>query len=286
MKLFYHRFRGGGSNFGDNLNQWLWEKILPDVFDDNEEHFFIGFGTILNSGKDSLIPKDSYKIVFSSGVGYGDAPKIDDRWKIYCVRGKESAKALNINESFGIADGAILVRRLYKQEKKGNKKSFMPHIDQANRASELWEKVCKDIDFEYIDPRWDIPKILEKINDSQILLTEAMHGAIVADALRVPWIPIVASPIILSFKWQDWYSSIEKNYKPFKMHPFWGNTQNFYSESKDWVKRKLNGKHLKRIALSEEPILSSDTLINRLTYLLENKIEEFKLDLSNGRFNE
>ena len=46
-----------------------------------------------------------------------------------------------------------------------------------------------------------------------------MHGAIVADALRTPWIPVVTSPRILSFKWQDWCASIGVPYQPWILLP-------------------------------------------------------------------
>ena len=36
-----------------------------------------------------------------------------------------------------------------------------------------------------------------------------MHGAIVADALRVPWIPARLYGHFMEFKWRDWTESIE-----------------------------------------------------------------------------
>jgi succinoglycan biosynthesis protein ExoV len=41
-----------------------------------------------------------------------------------------------------------------------------------------------------------------------------MHAAIVADAMRVPWIPLVTSPQVNTFKWLDWTRSMKVQYAP------------------------------------------------------------------------
>jgi succinoglycan biosynthesis protein ExoV len=46
-----------------------------------------------------------------------------------------------------------------------------------------------------------------------------MHAAIVADALRVPWIPVVLSPQSNSFKWLDWTLSLSLPYNPTTLPP-------------------------------------------------------------------
>jgi succinoglycan biosynthesis protein ExoV len=49
------------------------------------------------------------------------------------------------------------------------------------------------------------------------VLTEAMHGAIVADTLRVPFVPLVSSREISSFKWMDWTLSMDLPYRPIRL---------------------------------------------------------------------
>jgi len=44
-----------------------------------------------------------------------------------------------------------------------------------------------------------------------------MHGAIVADALRVPWLPVCCNDDILAFKWQDWLSTLKLPYEPSRI---------------------------------------------------------------------
>ena len=51
------------------------------------------------------------------------------------------------------------------------------------------------------------------------IVAEAMHGAIVADALRVPWVPVQLSDRILNLKWWDWCRSLNMEYKPLRFPP-------------------------------------------------------------------
>src|SRR3569623_1144475 len=50
-------------------------------------------------------------------------------------------------------------------------------------------------------------------------MTEAIHGAIVADTLRVPWIPVACSPEVAPFKWIDWTQSLGLDYRPIRLPP-------------------------------------------------------------------
>ena len=96
MQIYFYRRSEQQPNFGDELNDWLWEKLLPGVFDDNETTAFLGIGSLLNHLVSERVPNARQIVVFSTGVGYvgysgasykEGMPKIDDSWTIYCVRG-------------------------------------------------------------------------------------------------------------------------------------------------------------------------------------------------------
>ncbi|MDJ0554049.1 MAG: polysaccharide pyruvyl transferase family protein [Microcoleaceae cyanobacterium MO_207.B10] len=308
MKIFYYRRPDGFSNFGDQLNPWLWKKLLPGVFDDEESKIFLGFGTLLNDLLPKRVSQAKKVAIFSTGVGYeNNLGSLPEYWKIYCVRGFLSAKNLAISNETAVTDGAILIRRLFQPTgKKVTKFSFMPHVHHANFAGKVLQKICQDIGFGYIDPRWSIEKVLTAISQTEILLAEAMHGAVVADALRVSWIPVKTSSRILDFKWHDWCSSINLRYKPYYLMPLLGSyppvtenirflsIKNFKLSAKAaqyWGKclqqgllligedeQKIFAARLLKIVKIARPQLSQDDQIEGLTMELEARLEKFKND--------
>jgi succinoglycan biosynthesis protein ExoV len=211
MKLFM--WREAVPNFGDELNTWIWPKIIPDLLDDDDSSIFLGIGTLLNR---RLPPQP--KIVFGSGAGYGSKPDLDrGAWSFYCVRGPLTARALGLPESLAITDPGILVRRLFgaRRDSASPSVGFMTHWLTAQDGR--WREVCAAAGIRYIDPRDPVPNVLEAIACCRLLITEAMHGAIVADVLRIPWIPVRIRPAPVDFKWRDWCESVALKYHPLQL---------------------------------------------------------------------
>lgn len=298
MKLYYCKYPDGRQNFGDYLNLWLWEKVLPGILDEDEKTAFVGLGTLINDALPRRTPRAKKRVIFSTGAGYEKGmPPIDESYLIYCLRGPLSAQAINVPENLAIADGAILVRRLIPpSNRKLYKYSYMPHY---NFAGEGWKAICKNLDYGYIDPSSSIEEVLEKINQTEVLLAEAMHGAIVADALRVPWIPIKTHYTILSFKWQDWCLSMQLDYQPVSLKRLhqprgqgggWGKVENGFDPLKpvrlmqDWARQKAAASELLKITQTNSPILSKDSHIDAVTLALEEKLEKFIQDVKAGLF--
>jgi succinoglycan biosynthesis protein ExoV len=206
-------WRGAEPNFGDELNLWIWPKVIPGILDDDETDLFVGIGTLLNH---RLPPQ--HKVVFGSGAGYGDQPDLrDGRWSIYCVRGPLTARALGLPPSTAVADPAILVNRVFHSgaAESSSDVGFMPHWESA--VSGEWKAICAAADVRYIDPRDAVADVLQLVSGCRLLITEAMHGAIVADALRVPWVAAQIMPALFSFKWQDWCRSMAVEYRPLQI---------------------------------------------------------------------
>jgi succinoglycan biosynthesis protein ExoV len=203
-------YRGIKPNFGDELNTWMWPKLIDGVWDNTDNTIFLGVGSIIYN----TFPAEKKKIVFGAGYGgYTPLPVIDGNWKFYFVRGKLTAQALGLDEKLGIGDAAILLRSCVSRNvSKRHKVSFMPHWKSTFEGN--WQLACKLASINYIDPCAPVDVVLEQILASELVITEAMHGAIVSDALRVPWIPIQPLSSIHSMKWFDWASALDVDLRP------------------------------------------------------------------------
>lgn len=215
MKLTY--FAGDPPNFGDELNPLVWSAMLPDGFlDDREEALFLGIGSIIQD----IYPRSARKYVIGSGYGgYSAMPDVHDgSWDVLFVRGPGTAQRLGLPAERAICDPAVLLRLLPLPEAaSGITVAFMPHYESLERG--FWQVACRMAGVTLIDPRDDVGRILSQIRGARLLITEAMHGAIVADALRTPW--IAAKPLHHShrMKWRDWSESLEIDLRPHALLP-------------------------------------------------------------------
>jgi hypothetical protein len=203
MRMFY--YAGAIPNFGDEINPWLWPQLMPEIFaDQSEDELFVGIGSLLSVS----VPVANKIIVLGTGSGYKRLPSpIPSWWYIYCVRGPLTARAMGLPPELGVGDGAILLRSLDLPEPSvRHRVSFMPHWETAIIGE--WREICRATDIHYIDPRESVETVIREIRSSSRLITSAMHGAIVADAFRVPW--IAAQPFSKKhfFKWWDWSSPL------------------------------------------------------------------------------
>ncbi|HGV3453200.1 polysaccharide pyruvyl transferase family protein [Raoultella planticola] len=235
MQTYYYKDSVG--NFGDDLNGWLWNRLLPGFFDDDSLTRLSVIGTIINDA----MPKADKWFVFTSGVGYGHLPEGfgDSSWEILSVRGPLSAKVLGLGKDKYITDGAALLNTLPEfkplSESERDGVIFIPHHHAIPVGN--WERVCKLAGVEYVSPQWDSVDVIHKIRKSKLVIADAMHAAIIADAMRVPWVPAISSPQINTFKWLDWALTIDMPYLPINIGPSYfhesikSQTLKFYGEN-------------------------------------------------------
>jgi succinoglycan biosynthesis protein ExoV len=309
MKLFYYIRPDQIPNFGDSLNPWLWAKLILQELDNEEKITFVGIGTLLNDLLAIKVPLAEQFVIFSSGVGYGqgEIPQINHHWQIYCLRGPLSAQKLRFSPNIAITDGAILIRRIFRPTKtKKYQFTFIPHVENAIINTHFWFHVCNLAGIKYLDPRLPVETILSIIEQTEIVLAEAMHGAIAAEALRIPWIPLYTNLRILPFKWIDWCRSVNLEYNPAQItsaisdHSF----LNYQKSPQDWLnmldqldkspleniklrKAQINPVTEQMITITQtfEPNLAKESLIESLTIQLEEKLAQFKQDVKLGKFS-
>ena len=286
MKIYYHAVPGG--NFGDDLNLLMWPLLFPGLLDGvvanasaeqmqavtEYDHLLIGIGTLLNH----RIPSPGRKIVFGAGAGYGESPRLDRQWDIRFVRGPRTAQALGLRREKAITDPAILLRRL-EWKTVGLRHPCALMLHHSNTHSQLWQEIAADLGIRLIDSRRNPAEVVSEIGASGLLITESLHGAIVADALRVPWIPLASDYAVLKWKWHDWCDTVGLTYHPVKIPMMW--------EGESGMKRRLKF-HLARRTIRRSMAatlsqLSRDSVIESLTERLVAEVEALKSALEQHR---
>ena len=277
MKLHYHRNKDGISNFGDDLNPWLWSRLLAHELDDDATTMFLGIGTLLND----RLPPAPARVVFGTGVGIGGPAVVDSSWTFYAVRGPLSAKALGLAPEYAVTDPAILVSHFVPETSSAKRTAFsyMPHY---RNACDTWRDACERIGFGYIDPRRPVDEVLQAVQSTGVLLAEAMHGAIIADTLRVPWVPIRSRDKILRFKWEDWCSSMEVSYEPASTVALWEGSS-LTDRFRAGVKGMWASVQLRRAARSAA-MLSRDGVFHQRRRRFNDLVDQFRRDVRAGRF--
>lgn len=279
MKLVF--FRGKEPNFGDELNLHVWPALLPKGFlDEDESELFVGIGSIIGDH----LPAKARKFVMGSGyAGYMGLPDVHDgSWDIRFVRGPNTARTLKIDPTLSICDSAILLRLMdLPPPDETTGVAFMPHYESLERGN--WAEACRMAGMTLIDARDPVDKVLSQLRGAKLLITEAMHGAIVADALRTPWIG--AKPIYGGHhkKWLDWAGALDLDVrlnplKPSSLLEYYigrtgrggalGKVGRFSASPLASIPNKMftadAARHLQSMARLE-PQLSSDAMITRVT---------------------
>jgi hypothetical protein len=221
MKI--HQTQGVEHNFGDELNAWLWPELFPAVFGGTADGAtdgvnFIGIGSLL----DKRLPADGLNVVLGTGGGYASAPDVHAtpaHWRIYGVRGPLTARLMSLPDAAVLTDPAILLARhpRWAARAAAGNVLFVPHWKSVRFGQ--WPAACAMAGVDFVDPRDDARAVIDRIAGARLVIAESMHAAIIADALRVPWIPIVLSREVAPFKWTDWASTVGVEYTPLLLAP-------------------------------------------------------------------
>lgn len=224
MRLYYYHAKGG--NFGDELNAWLWPRLLGDLLGPDDGRTFVGIGSILDRRLDEL---PGFKIIFGTGINsQAKLPQITDQYDIRFVRGPISAASLGGDHRW-IADSAVALGLLpWPSLCVSDTVGFMPHF--ITTAYLDWERVCSMLGLTYINPQWSPEKVMTAIRSCSRIITEAMHGAIVADVFRIPWLRVSINAWqkedfdYSALKWLDWGLAIGADVTPVHLEPLhqWG----------------------------------------------------------------
>jgi len=191
-----------GNNFGDKLNDIIFNSLgITESIDYKKPNLHgltkttaLGLGTLLTRKVVSPVT------VLGSGANGISHPKIPLNYKF--VRGKGTAAYLNLDPSLAVGDTAFFLKD-YIQDLNTTYKEYdigiIPHYINNNTLT----------GDNIISPTLPIDEFIIKVSKCKLILAEAMHGAICADILRIPWAPISIDSDkypIQNFKWNDFAS--------------------------------------------------------------------------------
>lgn len=191
--------RWPNNNFGDNLNDLIFPRLgvhqslayHKSQFNQYNEQCLLGLGTLIS--KKINVPIT----VAGSGCNGTSHPKVALNYEF--VRGPETAKFLGLPRYKSVGDPAYYLigwMQAQAQQIRGHGVSIIPHM-----ATPLYGD-------NVIRPELSTEEFIKRVAGSRYVLAEAMHGAVCADILRVPWCPLQISARFDHFKWHDWARSM------------------------------------------------------------------------------
>lgn len=213
-----------GNNFGDKLNDIIFPSLgIHRLVEykkniDIPENCYLGLGTIIGRRINKKVK------VVGSGSGGGERPTVDLDYIF--VRGKLTCRYLGLDYSIGVGDTAYFLTD-YIRSKAATSKihdiGIIPH--HSTDVSILHDKVV-------ISPKLPIDEFIYQASQCKLLLCEAMHGAICADILRIPFSPVQLGITPSYFKWNDWASVLDINIE-------FGNLSRYYIHQSSEQKLKI-----------------------------------------------
>jgi succinoglycan biosynthesis protein ExoV len=216
MELCY--YRDPQLNFGDDLNSVVWPQLLSQTVREHPDLVLVGIGSILNETMLGRYTGTGQRLlVVGSGTSYGSPPAQLEHMEVLAVRGPYTAAVIGKPRA-AVTDGAILLAQLaapLPPERARDLVLFMPH--HRTLGATPWQRIASECGLTYVSPQQPVERILQLYARARLVVTEAMHGAIVADTLRIPWIPLAISPAIEEFKWRDWCQSMNLPFQPQRL---------------------------------------------------------------------
>ncbi len=200
----------GQPNFGDDLNPALFGLIAERGVRLERRHdrpHFLGMGSILARATPSSIVL---------GAGFLTPPARHDlQGQIVSVRGALSRDAIAQRGEILLGDPMVLLNLLapFKRQADGPL-GFVPHVSEFKRTRRLRVAGLK-----VIDPALPPWRVVQEIAGCGRIMSQSLHGLIVADALAIPNLWIAPGPAMVGgdFKFRDYFSTLDG---PKAAHPF------------------------------------------------------------------
>ena len=263
-------------NVGDALNEWLWPKLIPEIDLLHPESTLFGIGSVLDERVNTYGP--TY-VIGSGARSREHGIKSRENLQILAVRGPLTASALGIDMKLSATDPAALLAYHYaKPASRGLRIGLVPYFSSPH---EFWQRIADEMGLDLVSPHLGVFEFLDAISECDFVISEAMHGAIISDALRIPWHPIRSNSVIGEgntnrFKWTDWCESVGIEFSPTDLPAIRIKQTGIVSTAKNWIKRVEIKRAVGNIINSGTRFLSKDHVFSERTDKLLCIIDDFR----------
>jgi pyruvyltransferase len=192
----------GRPNFGDDINPSFFEATVGRSVRfaaDRRRPHLLGAGSILERAT-------AASVVCGSGFLERPAATVRPPHRLVAVRGERSLGAFRSPGDVLLGDPLVLVDAFVTPQPKRHRFGIVPHVCSVDR----WRGLNAAGRLHLIDPAADPWQVIREIASCEAVLSQSLHGLIVADALGVPnaWITPADTMQGGRFKFDDYFSTL------------------------------------------------------------------------------
>lgn len=191
----------GRPNFGDDINPTFFRAIAGTAMrfcSDRRRPHILGAGSILAKATEASVVCGSG---FLEPPGKGCVLPAE----VVAVRGNLSLAAIGRRIDVPVGDPLVLVDQVVPSEVKRHRFGLVPHVYSMSR----WR--ARNVRrLHLIDPGRDPWVVIREIASCETIVSQSLHGLIVADALGVPNVWVAPSEVTVGgrFKFDDYFSTL------------------------------------------------------------------------------
>jgi len=203
VPVFWHV---GRPNFGDDVNPEFFAALCggPVRFaSDRCRPHVLGAGSILQHVTPASVV---------CGSGFLERPDAPLRAReIVAVRGVLSAEGCGDGASPLLGDPLVLIDQFVTRPPARRRYGYVPHVTSVAR----WRRLAGP-GGGVIDPAWQPWRTIAEIAACDVVISQSLHGLIVADALGIPNVWVAPSGEMSGgrFKFDDYFSTLDRVKEP------------------------------------------------------------------------
>lgn len=202
---YYNRIR----NNGDSINPYIVESVSGSAarFASHDEQHLLAIGSV-------LFMANANSLIWGTGLLNPSSyvPNLKKE-QFFAVRGTKTrdfliTKGIDVS-GIPLGDPGIFASKLIPESNQASKyrAAIIPHHNSIHK--EFYQAAARDEGVVVVDVLSDGLKVIEQIRDSEVVISESLHGLIFAESFAKPsvWISGHIGDSNWNFKFLDWYST-------------------------------------------------------------------------------